>query len=384
MRTLLGRLALAVIFSLASQDLSAQAEADRHNVFIPIAVRAHAPRVLHTQTLLPDGRVLLAGGFSNLQGLLPLGNKDLEIFDPTTGHFTVIGTMPTIRAAHTATVLDDKRVVFIGGSASTVVEAFDPQTGRLSAMGHILNARAEHAATLLPDGRILITGGIQAHLFYHEGRFEMHTKVVDVVELFDTRTGLSKPLQTRNPVCRGGHTQTLLRDGTVLIVGGDWAGTAVLFDPVTGTFKDTGHPLMSREDHQATLLADGRVLITGGSLHGKSLATAEIYDPVSQRFSLLRSVMSAAREDLTATMLGDGRILLTGGEDNQAGPQRRDVVLRAADLFDPSTNTFMRLDELTSERDDHRATLLNDGRVFIFGGQTTSETVLDTGELFIP
>jgi hypothetical protein len=185
----------------------------------------------------------------------------------------------------------------------------------------------------------------------------------------------------------------------VLIAGGDPAGRNLLFEPGTGQVSFVGRLSAPRWDLRATLLDDGRVLLTGGtSDNGKSLASAEIYDPATQRCTRLESLMSVAREDHTATLLADGSVLLTGGEDNEAGPGRRDVVHRAADLFDPRTNTFAtlrspdesgrstssRLGDLTSERDDHRATLLNDGTVFIFGGQTTAETALDTGELFVP
>ena len=136
--------------------------------------------------------------------------------------------------------------------------------------------------------------------------------------------------------------------------------------------------------HQPTRLPDGRVLVTGGSCHGKSVATSEIYDPARRTFTRMNGLMSVRREDHTATLLADGRLLITGGEDNQAGPGKTDVVLRGADLLDLKSMLFTRPDDLGSARDDHRATLLTDGRVFIFGGQTTSGKVLDSGEFFVP
>ncbi len=376
-------LALAILLGPAGSAVSAQSPSG-HNVFVRVRNRAHAPRVLHTQTLLSNGRVLLAGGFSTLSGLLPLGNKDLEIFDPRTNTFNVVAVMPTIRAMHTATVLPDGRVLFIGGAASTVVETFDPRTNTVSPVGNLLNARAEHAATLLSDGRILITGGIQVHLSYRSGAFQRNLKVVRETELFDPKTGKSEILHTNIPIVRCGHTQTLLGNGTVLIAGGNWSGNCLLLNPKTRVVRSIGRLTTPREDHSATLLPNGEVLIIGGSCHGKSLATAEVYDPVQERFFRRESTMSIVREDHTATLLGDGRVLVTGGEDNQAGPKREDVVLRGADIFDPNLKRFTRLMNLNSARDDHRATLLKDGRVFIFGGLNEKDEVLDSGEFFVP
>ena len=376
-------LALVVFFGPIGSIVSAQSPSG-HNIFVRVHNRAHAPRVLHTQTLLSNGRVLLAGGFSTLSGLLPLGNKDLEIFDPRTNIFNVVTVMPTIRAMHTATVLPDGRVLFIGGAASTVVEVFDPRTNTVSPVGNILNARAEHAATLLSDGRILITGGIRAHLSYRNGAFQLKLNLVRETELFDPKTGKSEILHTRNPIARRGHTQTLLGNGTVLIAGGDRSGNCLLLDPKTRVVRRVVRLTTSREDHTATLLPNGEVLIIGGSRRGKSLATAEVYDPVQERFFRRESTMSIVREDHTATLLADGRVLVTGGEDNQAGPKKKDVVLRGADVFDPNLKRFTRLMDLNSARDDHRATLLKDGRVFIFGGLNERDEVLDSGEFFVP
>src|SRR5437764_15438633 len=81
---------------------------------------------------------------------------------------------------------------------------------------------------------------------------------------------------------RGGHTATLLTDGTVLIVGG---ASAELYDPRTATFKATGNTPTPRGGYTATLLPDGKVLIAGGVLPGSLLASAELYDPATKTFT---------------------------------------------------------------------------------------------------
>jgi uncharacterized protein (TIGR03437 family) len=221
--------------------------------------------------------------------------------------------------------------------------------------------RRDHAAVLLPNATVLVAG-YQSSL----------------AELYDPNTGQFTSAGNMQFLHGQGLTATLLKNGTVLIVGGtDAPSGAELYDPVSGKFMSLGSTVSPHASHTATLLNDGRVLIAGGLNAGQSSAASEIYDPTAGKFSST-SPLGTAREGQTATLLTDGRVLIAGGV--QTGGSAGSNALNSAELFDPTAGTFSPVPQpMAVARYAHYAVLLGTGQVLVGGGYPSA-----TAELFDP
>jgi hypothetical protein len=318
-------------------------------------------RYRHTATPLPDGRVLVAGGY----GPYMTGLSSAELYDPTTGTWTETGSlvwMVYVYDEPTATLLGDGRVLVTGISGQDA-ELYNPATGAWSATGS-LTVRHSYTSTLLSDGRVLVAGG-------------RTTTTLSSTEIYDPATGAwtaGAPMGE----ARFEHTATLLPDGRVLVAGGRGPygvlSSAEIYDPVTNRWRATGALQAIHSVHTALLLEDGSVLVAGGdSVEGgaESIGTVERYDPVAAAWHVAGT--AASWLDPTAIRLGDGRVLVMDGRGG-------------LDLYDPRTESSHHLAN-AGHGFDFTATLLPDGRVLIAGGQSVSgdrELVLATAHLFEP
>jgi hypothetical protein len=335
-------------------------------------------RYFHTATLLSmkfphGGDVLVTGGVDGNNNSV----ASAELFDPASGTFTPTGSMAVARSSHTATLLNDGRVLVLGGGYATA-ELFDPANGSFTFTGSMGTARSGETATLLNDGRVLVTGGSSTGGY------------TATAELFDPAKGTFTPTGSMGTV-RWGHTATLLNDGMVLVTGGIGSGvgnngylaTAERFDPASGTFTPTGSMKSKRWWHRAVLLSDGRVLVTGGvDVFRTVIASAELFDPPSGTFTPTGS-MANMRRIHTATLLNDGRVLITGGEYfvNMGAI----LSLATDELFDSAVDGFPPTASMETARAGQTATLLNDGTVLVTGGidwTAQSATVISSADLF--
>ena len=310
------------------------------------------PREGHTATLLPDGRVLIAGGHDFQDGDKTI-ESSAEIYDPILGMFTATGSMSAPREGHTATLLANGLVLIAGGedtdsTALATAELFDPSTGRFTPTGSMSTARDVATATLLANGQVLIAGGSDSPL--------LSSTLLDSADLYDPATGtfrLTSPMIN----ARYGQTATRLADGRVVIIGGhgnfsEPTPWAEIYDPKTETFSKTGSMITPRFAQVATLLVDGRVLVVGGdSATGTGsasyLASAELFDPRTGTFHATGS-MSQPRLSPTATRLANGRVLIIGGYPATDATSSTDGSAASVELFDPATGKFSSASPVTS------------------------------------
>ncbi|MGD0076790.1 MAG: kelch repeat-containing protein, partial [Candidatus Binataceae bacterium] len=276
---------------------------------------------LMTATLLPSGQVLITGGFLSVNNPDGSGYDMLlastELYDPTSNSFAApayTATMNFARFADTATLLPTGKVLIAGGvgivTFMTSTELYDPTSNTFAAPADTATmnaARYDATATLLPSGEVLIAGGCCGG----SGDIRLAS-----TELYDpvTNSFAAAANAAAMNVSRENATATLLLSGQVLIAGGLGDNSVVLastelYDPTTNTFApaaDTATMNEARYLATATLLPSGEVLITGGlGGDGSVLASTELYDPLTNSFAAPAdtATMNVARRSALTVLL---------------------------------------------------------------------------------
>jgi hypothetical protein len=314
------------------------------------------PRFSHTATLLPNGRVLIAGGMAR-NGI---AEPTAEIYDPRTGQFAPAGKLASPRGwGATATLLPNGKVLLAGGASGSwcdascflaTAELYDPSTNTFTPTGGMTTQRAAASAVLLRNGDVLILGG----------QGPAGAAPLASAELYHPSTGTFSITGSMNAAKVA--PAALLENGKVLIVGG--SADAELYDPATGRFATTGSLTTGRTSSGAALLPDGKVLVVGGGGGRDRLSSTEIYDPVTGRFTPGPD-MKFKRYKLpdAVVALRDGRILVGGGAEQP-------------EVYDPASNSFLstggtKLDGFCFSS----ATPLPNGEALLVGGYNTSTWV---------
>jgi hypothetical protein len=258
----------------------------------------------HTANVLPSGKVLVAGGYNNIEGIVPFA----ELYDPaapSSRSWTPTDAMNVLRTAHTATLLPSGKVLVAGGlgvgGALRTAELYDPASQTWSLTNGMDEGRYGHTATLLPSGKVLVVGGYGAR------------GALAHAELYDPVSGVWTPAGSPVLTARAYHSATLLRSGQVLVAGGG-SPHVELYDP-TGLAGDSWSRVApmsnARAYHTATLLPSGKVLVAGG-MDAISLRSAEVYDPDSRTWSPT-APLNMARSHHVACSLPSGQVLVAGG-----------------------------------------------------------------------
>ena len=313
-------------------------------------------RAFHTATRLQDGRVFVTGG---IQGPRGSGNShytevlnSAEIYDPATDTWTAVASMQKHRAGGTASLLPDGRVLVAGGTsgngqnqlsdvtdilgtATRLTEIFDPATGTWSSGPDLQEPKAGAVATTLQDGRIMIAGGIT------------HTYIFGI------------PIPA-------------------------FSNTACFYNPSAGAFDPKKTMVTKRALFAMTLLHDGRVLLAGGGggdiLNIGPIRQCEVFDPNSNSFNSV-DPLSTSSCFAGCVTLKDGRALVVGGATGNI-----DDPIPIADcwIFEPSNNTMTSVASLNVEHGGGAVFLMEDGTVYVGGGESGAGISVDTSESWSP
>jgi len=329
----------------------------------------------HTATLLVNGKVLVVGGIQERVGFGGIATNSAELYDPATGQWSAASSLTTPRSGHIAVRLLDGKVLVAGGDDGVY-------RGALVTTAEIYDP---DTSVWSPAGKSI--GGGKA-LLLADGRVLVLNH--GSTELYDPATGVWSQGALMN-AAHASQTATLLPGGKVLVAGGDASPRgAEIYDPVSGRWTITGNLITGRLwDHKAALLANGKVLVAGGGISGDDycdgIDSAELYDPATGQWSPTGSLISTRNDYFSLDnliLLPNGKVLTVGG--GSAGECR---ALKTADLYDSATGRWSATGSLLTGRISNTTTLLANGKVLVAGGFdfdgddaiSTSAEVFDSG-----
>ena len=312
------------------------------------------PRWGHSATVLNDGKLLVVGGQERLSGRVGTA----EIYDPVSNVWSAAANMIDPRGkSHSAVLLSDGKVMVMGDSETGTVEIYDPASNTWSATGSLIKPRNYVSTVLLNDGRVLVAGGEDAT---KTGRLPLGTaEVWDPSTGQFSATGSMEQDATANPA-------VLIGDKVLLI--SRYLGE--IYDPATGTWSSAGKPMRERaQGAVAVVMENGKVMVSGGEFIRQGwvgantvpLMGTETYDPATNIW-VETSNMHESRKNHASLVLNDGRVIVVGGKDEKT----------VIDAYDPTSIEEMKwptIGVLAEHRIElYTASLLNDGRVIIVGG----------------
>ena len=221
--------------------------------------------------------MLVAGGDDGKGGEDSSPLNTAELYDPHSGTWSVTGNLNDALEVHTATLLQDGKVLVAGGCPeghcqdyTASADVYDPKTETWSSTGSLNKPRSRHALTMLPNGDVLVSGGDgQSSPFFKLSAAEIYNPVTG---LWSTTGNLS--------TARSAHVAALLQNGKVLVVGGLTINPGVQFDAVQNRF--IARPIdLGPESDQVYLLLFGTGIRSRSSLSGVIATIDGEYSAVS-------------------------------------------------------------------------------------------------------
>ena len=329
--------------------------------------------------LLPDGRIIYCHD-----------TIDPVIFDPSSNRTSTPPASPRIQGCHSVRLLQDGRVLYVGGADVPVygpgtrqVKTFDPATGEWTVLPELTAARWYPTLVQLANGELLAGGGGGLQNPVRTSTSEM----CDPRTMIWTATGNIAIGNEVSPV-------VLLPNGEVLMTH----RPPQRFDPKTRTWRAAADFVQSNRtpdgdhaDHEIVAMPDGTVVAIGYRPYGPAPSSAsivEIYDPARDRWRR-GPTLAPLRSRPSIVLLPDKRVLALGGykEEHDPTPANAWGYMAVADLFDAVRESWRRLEPMSVAREYHSAPILiPDGRVVVIGGEGMPGVEPDTNviEVFEP
>ncbi|TMA24457.1 MAG: hypothetical protein E6J78_20510 [Deltaproteobacteria bacterium] len=350
-----------------------------------------------TATLLPNGKVFIAGGASDTSCTTP--SNAAFLYDEHNDSYTSVGPMNRARCQHTATLLPDGTVLLIGGTTDTHTEIYKPDSASGTFVADVslptttAVTRRQHTATLVTCSNVvLVAGGIDLS----NGNTVQNTTEKLALTTAGSPTG---NFSSTNTVTlkdnRSQHTATFFPSGStlsckILIAGGSAGGTGKTAEIYTANDSATADTsaatknggngsdmvVAGRTQHTATLLTSGKVLLAGGIAlpSTTAIATAELFDPTQlgagQTSFAATSSLVNPRTLHSATKLSNGKVLIAGGNGSTSG---------SAELYSATGTSPVVVGNMNAARSLHTTTPIFSGLFLVLGGNSTA-----SAELFDP
>lgn len=352
------------------------------------AARLTTARSYFTATRLLSGKMLVVGGTSSNLSL-----ASAELYDPVNDTWTTAASLATSRYSHTSTLLPDGKVLVVGGFSNQMLgvnglahlfsaEIYDPVTDSWATVASMTTARRSHSATLLQNGKVLVTGGYNDLYTIALNTMGYSPGVLANSEIYDPASN-TWATSASLPTSRQDHTATLLQNGKVLVTGGynltpgvtgaNYLSSRELYDPATNSWAATGSFATARISYVTTLLSDGKVLVTGGRDNAPSspyLASCELYDPTTDSWIETASRATASSYTATATLLQSGKVLVTNIGSGIPGTGFSST---SSELYDPITNTWSAAAISANGFTRFTTTLLSNGHVLMVDWSGSAE-----------
>ncbi|MEK7389998.1 MAG: kelch repeat-containing protein [Elusimicrobiota bacterium] len=322
-------------------------------------------RAFHTSTLLPDGKILAAGGTNG-----PSVLRSAELFDPATETFSPVGAMRAVRDLHTATLLPNGRVLVAGGFTTNDVstgstnssEIYYPESQLFIETTPMISSRSNHTAVLLPYGQVFVAGG-----------FGPNDVITGSSELFISTQNRWIAAATMPANCeRALHVAVQLKNGNIMLIGGVNSGgvldTSALYDPTLNTWDCASVAVMPERLRSltATLMFDGRVLVAGGNNGLGEVNASYIYSPLTNTWTATATFpILEPRFNHNATLLPNGNIMMSGGSHRLGTPSAIEIFHLNASSWSASVSGLI---YSAGPRTFHTQTLALNNKVYAIGG----------------